>query len=145
MEFFQVKYFESNIFTPIPAPSNRSPLVAVGNLKVSGGDLLEGSGIYDPGTFWDHFVGPFEYLVATQTNISIYLSIYVLFSDAAQATEESASLRLQQLQELCCSPMAFVGRSLQSFDPLSQYICCSIHLTPGHHVEGVAQGLQLAL
>ena len=30
---------------PIPAPSNRSPLVAFGYLKVSGGDLLEGAGI----------------------------------------------------------------------------------------------------
>ena len=28
----------------LPAPSNRSPLEAFGDLKVSGGDLLEGAG-----------------------------------------------------------------------------------------------------
>ena len=29
----------------LPAPSNRSPLEAFADLKVAGGDLLEGSGI----------------------------------------------------------------------------------------------------
>ena len=29
----------------LPAPSNRSPLVTFVDLKVSGGDLLEGAGI----------------------------------------------------------------------------------------------------
>ena len=28
----------------LPGPSNRSPLVAFGDLKVAGGDLLEGAG-----------------------------------------------------------------------------------------------------
>ena len=33
----------------LPAPSNRSPLVAFGDLKVAGGDLLEGPGRGAPG------------------------------------------------------------------------------------------------
>ena len=33
------------IYIYIPGPSNRSPLVAFGDLKVAGGDLLEGAGI----------------------------------------------------------------------------------------------------
>ena len=42
----------------IPAPSNRSPLVAFGDLKVSGGDLLEGPGMplyAGPGIQWKIF------------------------------------------------------------------------------------------
>ena len=30
---------------PIPGPSNRSPVVVLADLKVAGGDLLEGAGI----------------------------------------------------------------------------------------------------
>ena len=35
-----------SLYIYIPAPSNRFPLVAFGDLKVAGGDLLEGAGIY---------------------------------------------------------------------------------------------------
>ena len=37
--------FMRGIYAYIPAPSNRSPLEAFADLKVAGGDLLEGPGI----------------------------------------------------------------------------------------------------
>ena len=37
----------THIYIYIPAPSNRSPLEAFVDLKVAGGDLLEGPGIYN--------------------------------------------------------------------------------------------------
>ena len=38
-------YIYNYIYICIPAPSNRSPLAAFGDLKVAGGDLLEGAGL----------------------------------------------------------------------------------------------------
>ena len=53
-------WFLSLFNEPFPAPSNRSPLVAFGDLTVAGGDLLEGPGWYfanDDNVFYSYLTG----------------------------------------------------------------------------------------